>query len=322
MDIKKLLIGIGIAAAVAGCSSQVAGVPAPVDEPDAAAVAEAPAQETALTEAEIQEMLANLQQVEPMAEVELDETAMADFLNADLATLDSGLQFAITDQGDGPVPATGEIVQLDYVGKLADGTVFDSSYEVGQPIAFPLGQGMVIPGWEEAVGQMAVGSTAKVVIPAAGAYGENGIPGVIPPNADLYFEMELLDILPGSPAAPANVAQSEFITTDSGLQYADLAEGNGSAPEDGQLVSIHYTGWLDDGTKFDSSLDRGTPFMFPLGQEYVIPGLDEGLSDMKVGGKRQLVIPAELAYGAEGAGEVIPAGATLVFEIELLDIQS
>ncbi len=88
------------------------------------------------------------------------------------------------------------------------------------------------------------------------------------------------------------------------------------------MVSVHYTGWLEDGTKFDSSLDWGNPFVFPVGMEYVIPGWDEGVSTMKVGGKRQLVVPAELAYGEQGAGEVIPPGATLIFEVELLEVKS
>lgn len=88
------------------------------------------------------------------------------------------------------------------------------------------------------------------------------------------------------------------------------------------MVKVHYTGWLEDGIKFDSSLDRGMPFVFPIGVEYVIPGWDEGVATMKVGGKRQLLIPPSLAYGEEGAGEVIPPDANLIFEVELLDIQS
>jgi peptidylprolyl isomerase len=169
---------------------------------------------------------------------------------------------------------------------------------------------------------LSVGSKAKLVIPPDLAYGQFGAPGVIPPNATLYFDVELLDILPGSPEAPAEVAESNFVTTDSGLQYTDLTEGNGTSPTTGQIVAIHYTGWLEDGTKFDSSLDRGMPFVFPVGEDYIIPGLDEGLSSMKVGGKRQLIVPAELAYGEEGVGGVIPANTNLIFEVELLEIQS
>jgi len=108
--------------------------------------------------------------------------------------------------------------------------------------------------------------------------------------------------------------------TDSGLKYEDMQLGEGAQAEDGQTVSVHYTGWLTDGTKFDSSVDRNQPFEFPLGKQRVIRGWDEGVSGMKVGGKRKLTIPAHLGYGASGAGGVIPPNATLIFEVELLGI--
>jgi FKBP-type peptidyl-prolyl cis-trans isomerase len=111
-----------------------------------------------------------------------------------------------------------------------------------------------------------------------------------------------------------------MITTDSGLQYQDLAEGSGPAAQAGDMVRVHYTGWLEDGAKFDSSLDRDEPFEFQLGAGYVIPGWDEGVAGMREGGKRQLVIPPGLAYGSQGAGGVIPPNAKLIFEIELLAI--
>lgn len=109
--------------------------------------------------------------------------------------------------------------------------------------------------------------------------------------------------------------------TASGLFYQDLVVGDGAAAQAGDSVSVHYTGWLKDGTKFDSSVDRGTPFEFRLGVGSVIPGWDEGVVGIKVGGKRKLVIPPELGYGDRGAGGgVIPGGATLVFDVELLEI--
>jgi FKBP-type peptidyl-prolyl cis-trans isomerase FkpA len=108
--------------------------------------------------------------------------------------------------------------------------------------------------------------------------------------------------------------------TDSGLKYEDLVEGDGEAAIAGRQVRVHYTGWLTDGTKFDSSLDRNDPFSFPLGAGRVIRGWDEGVQGMKVGGKRKLTIPPQLGYGAAGAGGVIPPNATLVFEVELLEI--
>ncbi|HET9751324.1 MAG TPA: FKBP-type peptidyl-prolyl cis-trans isomerase [Myxococcales bacterium] len=105
-----------------------------------------------------------------------------------------------------------------------------------------------------------------------------------------------------------------------GLHMEDVVVGTGAEAVKGKLVSVHYTGWLIDGKKFDSSKDRGRPFQFPLGRGQVIEGWDQGVQGMKVGGKRKLTIPPELGYGAEGAGGVIPPGATLVFEVELLGV--
>jgi peptidylprolyl isomerase len=237
-------------------------------------------------------------------------------------TTESGLQHIVIEEGNGPAPQSGEIVSVHYRGILEDGTEFDNSYDRGQPIAFPLGQGMVIPGWEEGIALMKVGEKAKLIIPPDLAYGEQGAGGgIIPPNATLTFEVELVSILPGSPEAATEVDEADYTTTESGLKYYDLEVGEGPSPEAGQLVSVHYTGWLEDGSKFDSSLDRGQPFAFPLGMGQVIPGWDEGVATMKVGGQRQLVIPPELAYGEQGAGGVIPPNATLIFEVELLDVQ-
>ncbi len=108
--------------------------------------------------------------------------------------------------------------------------------------------------------------------------------------------------------------------TDSGLKYEDTVVGDGDIAEAGQLVTVHYTGWLTDDTKFDSSKDRNDPFKFKLGAGNVIRGWDEGVAGMKIGGTRKLTIPANLGYGAQGAGGVIPPNATLVFEVELLGV--
>jgi FKBP-type peptidyl-prolyl cis-trans isomerase FkpA len=112
-----------------------------------------------------------------------------------------------------------------------------------------------------------------------------------------------------------------MITTASGLKYEDLQEGAGATAKAGDSVEVHYTGWLTNGTKFDSSLDRKSPFAFSLGAGRVIKGWDEGVAGMKVGGKRKLTIPAALGYGSRGAGAVIPPDAELVFEVELLKIK-
>jgi FKBP-type peptidyl-prolyl cis-trans isomerase FkpA len=111
------------------------------------------------------------------------------------------------------------------------------------------------------------------------------------------------------------------ITTASGLIYEDTVAGEGAEARAGTFVTVHYTGWLTNGSKFDSSKDRNDPFRFALGQRQVIAGWDEGVQGMKVGGTRKLTIPAQLGYGTRGAGGVIPPNATLVFEVELLGVQ-
>ncbi|HYN44167.1 MAG TPA: FKBP-type peptidyl-prolyl cis-trans isomerase [Thermoanaerobaculia bacterium] len=126
--------------------------------------------------------------------------------------------------------------------------------------------------------------------------------------------------------APAETKkESKMMKTESGLGYEDLVVGTGPSPVTGQTCVMHYTGWLwvneAKGTKFDSSVDRGTPFEFPIGRGRVIKGWDEGVSTMKVGGKRTLLIPPQLGYGDRGAGNVIPPGATLLFEVELLGVK-
>jgi FKBP-type peptidyl-prolyl cis-trans isomerase len=115
--------------------------------------------------------------------------------------------------------------------------------------------------------------------------------------------------------------EDKVTTTTSGLKYVEIKEGTGAATKAGDTVDVHYTGWLKNGTKFDSSLDRKQPFTFKLGAGMVIKGWDEGVQGMKVGGKRKLIIPAELGYGKRGAGGVIPPDAELTFEVELLKIK-
>jgi len=119
----------------------------------------------------------------------------------------------------------------------------------------------------------------------------------------------------------SSASGGQEVTTASGLKYTDTKVGTGAEAKAGQTAVVHYTGYLTNGTKFDSSKDRGQPFSFPLGGGRVIKGWDEGVQGMKVGGTRKLTIPANLGYGAQGAGGVIPPNATLVFDVEVLDLK-
>ena len=235
-------------------------------------------------------------------------------------TTASGLQYNEVRAGSGPKPQAGEVVTVHYTGSLEDGTVFDSSHSRGEPISFPLGAGYVIPGWDEGIALMNQGGQATLVIPPALAYGEQGYPPVIPPNATLTFDVELVEIAPGSPAAPTEVEEAQYTTTEQGIKYAELVTGEGPTVKNGQLMVVHYTGWLEDGTKFDSSVDRGAPFTFNLGMGQVIAGWDLGMRGMQVGSTRQIVIPPQLGYGEEGYPPVIPPSSTLIFEVELLEV--
>ncbi len=229
------------------------------------------------------------------------------------------MQYYDLAEGEGDEPATGDSVTVDFTIWLEDGSFITSSELGGGPLTFALGGGTtVFPGWDEGVATMKAGGQRQLVIPPDLALGESG-GGGIPPNSTLVMEVMLVSFR----SAPqiAEVDEADYTETESGLKYVDLVEGDGPMPEQGQTVEVNYTGWLEDGTKFDSSFDAGRPFTFVLGTGGVIAGWDEGVATMKVGSTRQLVIPADLAYGETGAGGLIPPGATLIFQVELLAIR-
>ena len=244
-----------------------------------------------------------------------------DFSNVELTVTESGLAYYDLVNGDGEVAEEGHIVTNHFTLWMQgeDEDHFIGNSQGGQPIRFEIGRAdTVFPGWEEGVKGMRVGGVRYLVIPPELGFGDVG-GGEIPPGTTLLMEIELVEVK--EPVKMTEVDPSDYTTTDSGLMYYDIVVGDGPSPKEGTTVVVHYTGWLEDGTQFDSSVDRGEPFSFILGMGQVIPGWDEGLSTMKVGGKRQMKIPAELGYGEAGSGGVIPPGATLIFDVELLAIQ-
>jgi FKBP-type peptidyl-prolyl cis-trans isomerase len=228
---------------------------------------------------------------------------------------ESGLKYLDVKEGTGEPPKAGHTCVVHYTGWLWEKGAkakkhFDSSVERGVPFAFHVANDEVIKGWDEGVLGMKPLGKRELLIPPDLGYGERGAGGVIPPNATLLFEVELLEV---------------WEKTDSGLEYFDIKEGDGAEPKTGQTCVMHYTGWLwrnnAKAKKFDSSLDRDEPFPFPIGKGKVIRGWDEGVATMKVGGKRKLLIPGKLGYGARGFGDVIPPDSTLYFEVELLKVK-
>ena len=234
-------------------------------------------------------------------------------------TTESGLKYIDNVLGTGDLPKAGDKVKVHYTGTLEDGTKFDSSHDRNKPFEFSLGLGQVIKGWDEGIATMKPGGKRKLIIPSELGYGERGSGKLIPSGATLIFDVELLEII-------VAFVDTDFLlpgredNTESGLRMIIHKEGSGEKPRAGQTVSVHYTGLLETGKKFDSSHDRGRPFKFPLGQGRVIKGWDEGIALMSKGEKRTLVIPPELGYGSQDKGR-IPPNSTLIFEVELVDFQ-
>lgn len=210
-------------------------------------------------------------------------------------------------EGKGPTAKNGDRLYVLYRGTLNSGQEFDSNLPKDKPpFSFVLGTGQVIQGWDLGLVGMKVGGKRSLKIPAALAYGNESM-GPIPPNSDLNFDVELLyTVKPGE--------EDTFESEDETL-------GTGAEAKKGLAVTVHYTGTLLNGLKFDSSLDRGQPFQFELGKGAVIRGWDAGIPGMRVGGKRRLIISPEAAYGASPKGDKIPANSVLVFEIELLGVK-
>ncbi len=241
--------------------------------------------------------------------------ALAQTSTDGFTTTPSGLKYKITKQGTGRKPKVGQMVSVHYTGVLESGKKFDSSLDRKEPITFSVGTGKVIKGWDEGILLLNDGSKATFIIPANLAYGAREIPNLVPANSNLIFEVELVDVV------SFDTEGMNPTKTPSGLVYYKTKTTANAKPLRGQKVTVHYTGYLVDGRKFDSSVDRNEPFTFKLGKGEVIKGWDEGISLMNIGERAKLIIPAGLGYGSDGMGEAIPPNSTLIFEVQLINAE-
>jgi FKBP-type peptidyl-prolyl cis-trans isomerase len=252
-------------------------------------------------------------------------TAEPGFTGAPVSTntLAGGLIVEDFALGAGEEAKIGSEVSVHYTGTLTDGTVFDTSKKRGRPYTFTIGEGRVIKGWDQGVPGMKVGGKRRLTVPAELAYGPRA-KGKIPANSQLTFTIELLEVVPPLPDPKGDevfagepVQRTEL---EGGLVIEEFAVGDGRVAMAGDKIAVHYTGKLDDGTVFDSSVPRKKAIAFVLGQGRVIKGWDQGIEGMKVGGLRRLIIPAELAYGSRAKGK-IPADSRLTFTVELMSVR-
>lgn len=239
----------------------------------------------------------------------LDTTVFQQTAETKLTTK-NGVKIEFLERSEnGSAIASGDMVKLKYKGKLPDGKVFDSSDMLGMALPYFVGVKLSVKGWDEALMKMKTGDKVRLLVPSKMAYGKKGYGKLIPPNTDLTFEMEVLEKI-------------EPKVTSTGLKFFKTLEKAGEMAKDGQTLVIHFYGWLQsNGEQFDSSHLSGKAYEFVLGKGKSLPCWDEALRMMRKGEKAFIVSPPELAYGANGIPELVPPNATLIYNLELIDIK-
>lgn len=296
------------------------------------------------------------QQLEAEHRTKLDEmkneeqTLLRNYLtssNITVAPLPSGLIFMETKKGNGQKPNVGDYGKVHLRVSKIDGTELFSSFEQAEPMMWESGKDFDNKGVTEALNLMSKGSKASIIVPSSLAFGEQGRNQIVPPYTTLLYDLELVDIVTKAQfekekadkerkaVQEREVAKKEESTklqeylknnrinvtpTSSGLYYIEQQKGSGAKAAFGKTVKVNYTGYLINGKEFDSSKGR-EPLSFVLGQGQVISGWEEGISLMNVGGKARLIIPSKLGYGESGQPPVIPPSATLIFDVELVDVK-
>lgn len=250
-------------------------------------------------------------------------------------TLQSGVRYIEHAAGSGEGIQNGDYFSFHIIGWVVKDTttmfqdwsndttksadIIVNSKLQNEPIKMKLGGSPLTPGMEEGILGMKPGSKRTIIVPPALAFGTQGIEGQIPANSIIKIVVEMIEIKKPVEVTEWKYDPKSVKTTKSGLKYVIIQEGKGENPKTGDVVKVHYSGFLKDGKKFDSSVERNEPFQFTLGQGQVIKGWDEGIALLKPGAKAKLIIPSELGYGPNGAGGVIPPNAELIFDVELID---
>ncbi|PLX02618.1 MAG: peptidylprolyl isomerase [Marinilabiliales bacterium] len=265
--------------------------------------------------------------------------------NGEYQTTENGLKYKFHEKNpDGRVPVKGDIIEVKMTYQTPDTVLFNSD-ELPQPLKMRLDEPVFKGDLYEGIYLMHEGDSATFACNTDSVFTklfrQKATPAEFDSIENIMFNIRLLSVKSQEEDAAEIEAASQLardeeqkildeylatnnITekpTESGLIFILTEKGSGEKPQKGDVVKVHYTGYLLDGTKFDSSVDRGQPFEFPLGAGRVIPGWDEGIAMLNVGGKATLIIPSKIAYGARGAGGMIPAYATLKFDVELLGIE-
>ena len=255
--------------------------------------------------------------------------------NPDSVTLKSGVKYSDVKVGTGAEAKNGDLIEIHFKGWIikdssnlfsdwsVDSTrkadLIADSYAMNQPMKLVLGTESFIKGSEEGIVGMKAGGQRTIIIPSNCAYGPQGM-GPIPPNTNIKLMIELISSKEAVVAKMWDVDSTLFKTTASGLNYAIIKEGEGDLIGKEKQATVHYSGFLLNGSKFDSSVERDEPFTFVVGVGQVIPGWDEGVQLMKKGGKARFIVPSNLAYGDRDLGK-IPPNSTLIFDVEVLDVK-
>jgi peptidylprolyl isomerase len=249
-----------------------------------------------------------------------DKLKAFDTSGKDTVTNPSGVKYIVVQEGEGDKPTKSNWAYFHFTGYLPSGQIFDASMLRGEPVRINPGQMEFIPAWDEIIQMMKPGSKFHVIVPPEMALGEQGLPGVVPPNTTLRFDIELLHVSKKREVKPFDCKGKDTVKLDSGLQIIHVKEGTGIEPKEGDMVKIHFTGYLENGKMFQSSLNTDDPVIFAVGQMHVIKGIDEAVKYLKPGGTMRVLVPWQLGYGEEGYPPLIPEKENLVFDIELLSV--